>query len=169
MTKRQSEFDRLERELREAFDRQIVTDEILHVIRSSPADTQPVFEAIVRSGTKLFPDALISVALPEGDQVVAAAIADADPARAEAWRQRFPFPLSREYMHGIAILEGRIVDIPDAANAPTEFATGSQNFLASGHRAVTMMPMMRGDTAIGVLSVVRLSLGPLSNEPCLSG
>jgi class 3 adenylate cyclase len=96
--------------------------------------------------------------------VVAAAVADADPARAEAWSKRFPFPLTHEYMHGIAILEGRTVDIPDVADAPSDFATGAHNFLASGYRAVTMMPMMRDGTAIGVLSVVRLSPGPLSNE-----
>jgi class 3 adenylate cyclase len=158
------ELDRLKRDLSDALDRQAATGEILHVISSSPTEAQPVFEAIVRSGLKLFPDAAISVALPEGEQVVAAAAADADPARAEAWRRRFPFPLTREYMHGIAILEGRVVDIPDVANAPSEFDTGSQNFLASGYRAVTMMPMIRGDVAIGVLSVVRLSPGALSKE-----
>lgn len=157
-------FEQLKRELSEALDRQAATSEILHVIASSPTNTQPVFEAIVRSGSKLFPDAAISVALPQGDQVEAVAVADADPARAEAWRRRFPFPLTREYMHGFAILEGQIIDIPDVAKAPGEFTAGAQNFLASGYRAVTMMPMMRGDTAIGVLSVVRLSPGPLSNE-----
>jgi len=161
---RKDELDVVRRELNEALDRQAATAEILQVISSSPTSSQPVFDAIVRSGSRLFPGAAISIALPEGDQVVAAAIAHADPARAEAWMRRFPFPLTREYMHGIAILEGRVVDIPDVENAPPEFGTGSRNFLASGYRAVTMMPMMRDDEAIGVLSVVRLDPGPLSTE-----
>ena len=67
-------------------------------------------------------------------------------------------------MHGAALLDCRIVDIPDVADAPAEFAAGSQNFLTSGNRAITIMPMTRGDEAIGLLSVVRLVPGPLSDE-----
>jgi len=158
------ELDQRSRALKEALDRQAATAEILRVIASSPTDTQPVFEAIVESGSRLFPDAAISVALPKEGQVHAVAVAETDPARAEAWRQRFPFPLTREYMHGVAILEGSVVDIPDVAAAPGKLSLGAKNFLASGYRAVTMMPMMRGDGAIGVLSVVRLAPGPLSDD-----
>jgi class 3 adenylate cyclase len=160
----QSAHDQLTRELKEALDREAATADILRVISSSPTDTQPVFDAIVQSGSKLFPDAAISVALPIDGEVHAVAVAESDAARAEAWRQRFPFPLTREYMHGIAILEGRVVDLPDVANATDDFKSGAPNFLASGYRAVTMMPLMRGDGAIGVLSVVRLAIGPLSKE-----
>ena len=81
-----------------------------------------------------------------GYQVVA--VADADPARAEAWSERFPFPLTREYMHAVAILDAPIVNLPDVASATDDFFAGAQNFLASGYRAITMMPMMRGDIAI---------------------
>src|SRR5205814_9531944 len=58
----------------------------------------------------------------------------------------------------------RIVDIPDVVNGPPELAAGIKNFLAGGYRAVTIMPMMRGDVAIGALSVVRLAPGPLSDK-----
>jgi signal transduction histidine kinase len=67
-------------------------------------------------------------------------------------------------MHGAALLDSRIVDIPDVADAPAEFVAGGQNFLSSGNRAITIMPMMRGDEAIGLLSVVRLVAGPLSDK-----
>jgi GAF domain-containing protein len=67
-------------------------------------------------------------------------------------------------MHSAAILDQKVVDIPDARNAPPEFAVGSQNFLASGYRAVTIVPMLRGDAAIGALSVVRQAPGPLSDK-----
>lgn len=157
------ELDFARRELREALDRQAATNEILRLISNSPSDTQPIFDAIVQSGSRLFQGSAISVALPIGDQVDAAAVADEDPARAAAWRRRFPFPLSREYMHGVAILDGQEIDIPDVANAPNKDSLGAKNFLASGYRAVTMMPMLRDGKAIGVLSVVRLSPGPLSH------
>ena len=152
------------RELAESLEQQTTTSEVLNVISSSLTDTQPVFDAIVQSGLRLFPDAAISVVLRDGDMVKLAAIAEPDPARAEAWRRRFPNPLTREYMHGAAILDRRIVDVPEVRKAATEFAAGSRNFLASGYRAVTIMPMIRTSEAIGALSVVRLAPGPLSDK-----
>ncbi|MEA3193783.1 MAG: hypothetical protein QOD26_2116 [Betaproteobacteria bacterium] len=158
------EHVRLFNETREALEQQTATAEILSVISSSPTDTQPVFDAIVQSGLKLFSDAAISVALPHGDKVRAAAVAESDPARAAAWRGRFPFPLTREYMHGVAILDRKVVDVADVRDAPPHLAAGGRNFLASGYRAITIMPMMHGEQAIGALSVVRLAPGPLSGK-----
>jgi two-component system, NtrC family, sensor kinase len=160
-------FDQVQartRELSESLEQQTATAEILGVISNSLSDTQPVFDAIVQSGLKLFPGAAVSIALPDGGQVKAVAVAESDAARAEAWRHRFPFPLTREYMHSVAILDRRIVDISDVRNAPAELAVGARNFLGSGYRAATMMPMMRGDVAMGALSVVRVAPGPLSEK-----
>ncbi len=151
-------------ELKEALEQQTATAEILTVISSSPSDTQPVFDAIVRSGLRLFHNAGIMITLADGEQVKAAAVADPDPVRAEALRRRFPIPLSREYMNGVAILDARVVDIPDATKAAPGMATGIRNFLASGYRAATHMPMLRGGAAIGVLSVNRLAPGPLTEK-----
>jgi two-component system NtrC family sensor kinase len=153
------------RDLSEALEQQTATAEILQVISNSVNDTQPVFDAIVKSGLKLFPDALISVALRYGDTIDAAAVAETDPARAEAWRRTISdTPLARDYMHGAALLDRKIVDIPDVTHAPVEFAAGARNFLTSGYRAITIVPMMRGDEAIGLLSVVRLAAGPLTDK-----
>ena len=160
----QDQLDRRTRERDEALEQQTATAEILSVISNSLTDTQPVFDAIVQSGLKLFPNATISIALRDGDMVNVAAIAESDPARAEAWRRRFPNPLTREYMHGTAILDRRIVDIADVRGVLGEFAAGSRNFLASGYLAITIMPMMRGSEAIGALSVVRVAPGPLSDK-----
>jgi signal transduction histidine kinase len=153
---------RLFDETRDALERQTATAEILGVISSSPADTQPVFEAIVQSGLRLFANAGIMIALPDGDLVRAAAVAASEPADAEAIRRRSPIPLTREYMTGIAILDRRVVDISDAENAPSDLATGARNFLATGYRAITIVPMMLGEVAIGALSVLRRRPGPLS-------
>jgi two-component system, NtrC family, sensor kinase len=152
----------LVRERDDALQQQAATAEILKLIRNSPADTQPVFDAIVQSGLKLFPGAAIFIALPDGDQLRAAAFAEADPVRAKAWARRWPVPITREYFHGVAFLDRKILDIPDGRKAPPELAVGAENFLPSGYRAVTVMPMMRGRTAIGTLSVVRLAPGKLS-------
>ena len=156
--------EQLTRERDEAREQQTATAEILRVIRTSPTDTQPVFEAIVQSGLKLFPDAAILIALPDGNELRAAAFAEPNPARVKALLSRWPIPLTREYNHAIAILDRRIIDIPDAREAPPEFATGAQYFLTTGYRAITIMPMMRGGDAIGALSVVRSAPGALSDK-----
>ena len=156
---------RLSRELSEAFEQQTATADILNIIRNSPTDTQPVFDAIVQSGLKLFPDALISLALRYGDMINAAAIAERDPERAEAWRRTISrTPFTREYMHGAAMLDCRVVDIPDVRSAPAELSAGARNFLTSGYQAITITPMMRRNEAIGLLSVVRRTPGPLSDR-----
>src|SRR5262249_426170 len=153
------------RELSESLEQQTATSEILKVISSSPTDTQPVFDAIVQSGLNLFPDAAISIILPIGDPVHTVAIADSDPERVKAWKGRFPDMLSRDRMHGAAILDRRFIDIPDAReHVAGPFAPGVKNFLASGYRAITIMPMIRGEAAIGAISVIRPVPGPLSEK-----
>ena len=57
-----------------------------------------------------------------------------------------------------------MLDIPNVEDAPEEMAVGRMNFLGSGYRAATFVPLMRGETAIGALSVVRVSIGPLSEK-----
>jgi GAF domain-containing protein len=160
----QEQLDRRTRERDEAVERETATIDILHVIASSPENSQPVFDAIVQSGLRLFPQAMISIAVRDGDMFKVVAVAEPDRARAEAWRRRFPSPLRRDYMHGRAILDAKMVDFPDVEEAPVDLAAGARNFLASGYRAVTIMPMMRGDDAIGALSVVRAAPGALSDK-----
>ena len=151
-------------DLTETLQQQTATSEILEVISNSPTDSQPAFDAIVRSGLRLFPDAAVMIALPDGGTVRGAAIADADAAGADALRGRFPLPLSREFITSAAILDCREIDLPDAREAPPELTAGAQNFLKSGYRAMTVMPMMRGELAIGTLNVMRRRPGPLSDK-----
>ena len=113
---------------------------------------------------KLFPNAVIAISLPDGDKVKAAAIDGADRADLEALRARYPLPLSREYITSTAILDRREMDFADARDTPAQLIPGGQNFLASGYRAITVMPMMRGETAIGAISVIRRQPGALSDK-----
>jgi hypothetical protein len=43
-----------------------------------------------------------------------------------------PFPLTHDYITSTAILDRRLVDIPDAESVPHELA-GARNFLATGY------------------------------------
>ncbi|OGA24495.1 MAG: hypothetical protein A3H34_03505, partial [Betaproteobacteria bacterium RIFCSPLOWO2_02_FULL_67_19] len=152
-------------ELQQALEQQTATADILKVISGSPTDVQPVFDAIVQSGVRLFNGAAVAVVLRDGSQARAVAISEDDAERAERWRGRFPIPLTHEYMHSTAILDRELVDIPDVMNPVAEWKRpGVDNFIATGYRAITVTPMVRGDAAIGAISVVRLAPGPLSEK-----
>ena len=155
---------RLFNETKEALEQQTASAEILKVISGSPTDVQPVFEAIVQSGVRLFDGAAVAVVRPEGGEVRLMAIAEADRERAAKWASRFPNPLNRDYMHGAAILDCAMVDVPDVLQAQDRFVEGRRNFTLTGYRAITVAPMVRDNVAIGAISVVRIAPGPLSEK-----
>jgi GAF domain-containing protein len=72
---------RLFNETKEALERQTATAEILKVISSSTTDVQPVFDAIVESGGRLFADAMVTIVRVDGDQHRAVAVSEKDPER----------------------------------------------------------------------------------------
>ncbi len=158
------ELRRARDQAEEALEQQTATAEILGVMSSSPTDVEPVFEAIVQSGIRLFEGAGVTVTRPENGQVRLMAIAERDPERARRWKERFPFPLTREYMHGVAILDCRMVDMPDVEQMDERFAAGKRNFAASGYRAMTVVPMVKDGAAVGTIAVVRDAAGPLSDR-----
>ncbi len=155
---------RLFRETREALARQTATSEVLRVISESPTDVQPVFDAIANSGVRLFKGAAVTVSRPESGQVRCVAIAEEDPARAARWRAVFPFPLDADHIHGAAMLECRVVDVPDVQEAGGRFEAGKRNLAPAGYRAMTVVPMVRDQVAIGAIAVVRVEPGPLSED-----
>ena len=151
-------------DLTESLEQQTATSEILEVISNSPTDSQPAFDAIVRSGLRLFPNGVVVISLPDGDQVKLAAIAGADADDREKLRARYPLPFSREYITSTAIMDARELDFADARETPVELIPGARNFLASGYRGISVVPMLRGDTAIGAISIVRRQPGALTEK-----
>ena len=146
-------------DLTETLEQQTATSEILEVISNSPTNPQPAFDAIVSSGLRLFPNGVVVISLPDGDQVKLAAIAGADADDREKLRARYRLGLSREYITSTAIMDARELDFADAHEAPAELSRGARNFLASGYRGITVVPMLRGDTAIGAISIVQRQPG----------
>ena len=152
------------RELSESLEQQTATAGILEVISNSPTNSQPAFDAIVQSGSRLFPGAAVMISLPDGDLLRVAAIAGADQNSVDAIKAVYPLPLTHEYITAAAILGRREIDISDGASAPGDLRVGVDNFLKSGYAAITVMPMLRGDSAIGAMSIARRTPGPLSGK-----
>src|SRR5260370_6568341 len=99
-------------DLSESLEQQTATSGILSVISNSLSDTQPVFEAIVESGQRLFPGAMVIVALADGDKVKAAAVAAPHPPGGQAMRPRVPFPPTPRGTHATPTLHPPIPHTP---------------------------------------------------------
>ena len=158
----QEKLDQRTRELDEALQQQTATSEVLSIIRRSPADAQPVFDAIVGSAARLCGAIFSVVYLYEDDHVRIAATKNFTPEAATQLNklQQLKRP-DRSHLSGRAILDRAIVHVPDVLNDPEysrEFA------LAGGWRAVLAVPLLRDGIAVGALSVAKKEPKPFSDR-----
>ncbi len=152
---------RLFNETRDALERQTATAEILRVISGSPTDTQPVFDAIVQSGLRIFDGMSVAIVLVDGKLIQMGASAGA--MTKEAARPQFPMPLNRESASGLAIVDRAVVNIGDT-EAPDAPPFARVNGRALGFRATATAPMLREGGAIGAIIVTRAAPGAFSDK-----
>jgi signal transduction histidine kinase/CheY-like chemotaxis protein len=138
--------------LTEALEQQTATSEILGVMSSSPSDVQPVFDAIVHSATRLCDAAFGAAFRFDGQLVIFAAHHDATPDELEVLRRTYPTEATRGRATGRAIVDRRIIHIPDIRDDP-EYTSPTRHAL--GWRTVLAVPMLRDGEPIGVLGLWR--------------
>ncbi len=149
-------------DLGEALEQQTATGEILSVISSSPTNTQPVFDAIVRSSVKLCDGLFGAVYLLREGLVHLIAYHNFSPEALKAARQTFPAPPTPAIGVGRALLTQAVVHIPDV--------TLDEHYLARpltqalGHRSVLCVPLLRDGAAIGTIVVGRGEPEPFSDK-----
>ena len=163
------ESARLFDETREALERQTATADILKVIASSPSDVQPVFEAIVKSAAKVFePCAATITSLKDGRlhwNAIASLQSDfvGDNARAI-----YPIPFDpKRSPSARAMLERRIIEIPDTASPDTPEIT-RRAAAAEGVRSATFVPLISQDKGIGTIILTHPQAGFRLSEKQLS-
>ncbi len=147
-------------ELRESLEQQTATSEILRVISSSPTSEQPVFDAIVASAQRLFPDKGFGLEIVVDGQlhIKAVALAPDGVVDEAAVRRLYPIPVDASSTTGQAILESRVVRVFDteAEGAPAGSRMAGRAF---GYREITAVPLLREGRAIGAIGMASRKTG----------
>jgi hypothetical protein len=158
----QIEVARLTRGRDEALQQQAATSEVLRIIRRSPADAQPVFDAIVESAARLSGAIFSSLYLYDGERMRIGATSnisiEATSRIQEIQQLKRP---ERSHLAGRAILERAIVHVHDVLADP-EYSR--ELALAGGWRAVLAVPLVRDGIPVGALSVAKTEPTPFSNR-----
>src|SRR5690348_2155849 len=135
----------------ERIEYQAATIDVLKAMSASPGDPQPVFDLIAVRARDLCDAYGLTVLEFDGTlihQRAATGVSD-DPRVREASAARFPRPATRDSPAGRAILERQTIRIDDLEAEPDLHPIIRHHTAKS---AVTV-PLMRGDTAIGALSL----------------
>ena len=158
----ETEVARLTRERDEAIQQQTATSEVLRIIHRSPADTQPVFNAIVESAVRLSGAIFCVLYLYDGDRMRIGATSNFSSEAISRIQeiQELKRP-ERSHLAGRAILERAIVHVHDALEDPEYSRELAQ---AGGWRAVLSVPLIRDGTPLGALSVGKAEPTLFSNR-----
>jgi GAF domain-containing protein len=149
------------RDLSEALEHQTATSEVLNVISRSPTNTQPVFDAICESASRLC-EAVFSVAWRyDGELLHYAASHNFTPEVLNRISKTYPKRPDRTVAAGRAILDGRIAHVPDLLADP---GYAHELALAGNWRASIAVPMLRDGKPIGAISVGKAEAGPFSER-----
>jgi GAF domain-containing protein len=150
---------RLFTETKEALEQQTATSEILRVIASSPTDLQPVFDTIVRNAARLCEATRSFLFRFEGELLALGAAFGVTPADVESYRKTYPRRPGRDLASGRAVIEGRVIHIPDVMQDPDYRSPVQSTF---HQRTVLAVPMLREGIPIGALAIWRSEVRPFS-------
>src|SRR5262245_39778197 len=156
------ENTRLLNELRESLQQQTATADVLKVISRSTFDLKAVLQTLVESAARLC----------EADKATITRQIGGEFFRAEAYGfstefmdyvRGFPVEPEDGTASGRALLEGRIIHIPDVlSDSNYTFPAEAQKL--GGYRTVPAVPMLREGTPIGVLALTRSEVRPFTEK-----
>jgi GAF domain-containing protein len=153
-------------DLSDSLEQQTATSEVLNIISRSPAELEPVFQAILANAIRLCDAKFGTLSLYDGEAFRAAALYNVPPEYAEArlrqpWR---PHPRSRVVE---VVRTKQPVQINDMHMAPA-YLEGDWNVRAivdmGGARTMLLVPMLKDDALVGLIGIYHKEVRPFTDK-----
>jgi GAF domain-containing protein/DNA-binding response OmpR family regulator len=162
-SRKRSAASPLARRLAEALEQQAATSEILRLIRSSPTDAQPVFDAIVATSARLCEAEFTAVARFEDGLLHLVALNNMSAAETRTFHALFPRPPERGFAMGRALVDGRVVHIEDVLADPDyDRRTQGELIRVARYRTFLGVPIVRDGVPVGALGCARREVRPFT-------
>ena len=158
-----TELEARNRDLTEALDQQTATAEILRAISGSQTDTQPVFDAIVRSAVRLCDGFFSTLYSFDGERLHVRAAHNLPAEVRGMVDHTFAMPVHLgTSLTARVVLERRVVHSSDVQTEP-EVPDQPRRILTSiGARSWIGVPMLREGDVIGAITVSRRDVKPFT-------
>jgi two-component system NtrC family sensor kinase len=152
---------RLLNELRQSLQQQTATADVLKVISRSTFDLPTVLQTLVESATRLCDADKTNITREKNGAFYRAEAYGFSPEFQE-YVKDIPIVAERGSSFGRALLEGRVVHIPDVlADSEYTYLEGQR---LGDYRTVLTVPMLREGVPIGVLSLTRSEVRPFTDK-----
>jgi GAF domain-containing protein len=152
----------LQRALDESFAREAATSDILHMIASSPAELQPVLDAIAERAARLCDAEDAAIFRLDGNFLRLAAHFGPIPMSGTVGESGRV--LDRGTPAGRAIIDRQTIHVHDLRAADAEFPEAKAREFAMGLRTVLDTPLLREGIAIGAIHIRRREVRPFSDR-----
>jgi len=155
---------RLTRELNEAHEQQAATSEVLEIIGHSTFDLQRALESLLEKAVRLCSADRGFIFTQDGDDYRFAANYGHSAEFVEKIAKRYPITQDRGSASGRAILEHRVVHIPDILADPEYQWAKEHHGEEEMHRTILAAPMLREDRIVGVIIIRRTRVEPFTEK-----
>jgi GAF domain-containing protein len=152
---------RLLNELRQSLQQQTATADVLKVISRSAFDLRTVLDTLLRSAARLCEADHGTITQRRGDQFYRTVIYGYPAAFLEYAKDR-PVEAARNTGLGRALLEGKVIHIPDVKADPNY--TWKEALQLAEFRTLLGVPMLREGVAVGVMGLSRKDVRPFTDK-----